>query len=503
MENLKELVAIVNRIKIQRIEIIGRGRTGKGQKLKKLYDGIAKGKFKTDEEAAKAIYGESHKKNAYAFLKHKLTEKLLNTLFFINLSDTPVSNFQKSYYQIEKQRAAVKILLGKGVKGIGVELAEKVIKRSLKLELTDINIELGRILRRHFRTYDKKKKKAKLYERIVTEQLEILVAETKVENYYELLIQAVAASRSNLKKVENTARLYAKKTKEVFPKNQSYKLSLVSHLIFILEKEITKDYKGVETCCLRAINYYEDSKKDESIEKIFIFYIKLLSAYIPLKKFEEGKEVTTLILNSIEAGRINWFLALDHYFLLSMHTGNYQKAEEIFEQATTHTRFKSLDKQYKEMWSVYEAYLEFLKQVGILEKKNKVSFRVARFMNRVPHFSKDKTGINISILVIQILLLIAQGKEIKVIDRMEALRTYAYTYLRRDDSLRSNCFIKILVKMVDANFHRAGTIRKAQSLVDTIKKTPISSKGHSQYVEIIPYEHLWEITIGLLHNRAF
>ena len=121
----------------------------------------------------------------------------------------------------------------------------------------------------------------------------------------------------------------------------------------------------------------------------------------------------------------------------------------------------------------------------------------------MPNFSRDKTGINISILVIQVLLLIAQGKKSKVIDRVEALRTYVYTHLRKDESFRSNCFIKMLLKMTEANFHKNGTIRKTEGLRKRLEEASIGTKGYSNYVEIIPYEKLWEISLGFLSNRAF
>lgn len=503
MEKLKELVQIVNQIKISRIEIIGKGRYGKEKKIKRLYEGVVKGKFNSDTEAAKFIYGTDYKSTNYTSLKNHLTNKLINSLFFINLSGSNFNQIQKAYYECQKLRSAVQILSGKGAKKSSIEIAEKLLIKSLKFQFTEISLELSKLLRRHFRIFEKKKSKAIKYDLIVKEQLEIFIAETEIEDMYERLIEGIEDKRSGQNSIAEKAKVYANKAKEIFPRLDSQKLGKYANSIFVLEYELSRNYTAVETTCLEAIHYYQAKGELGSEINSLVFYIKLLGAYIPLQKFKEGEEVVLKILGSIVVGSINWFVTLELYFLLSLHTGNYHQGASILKEASSHKKFKKLKKQPLEMWLIYEAYIEFLRIIGELKKESKNNFRVARFMNQVPNFSKDKTGINISILVIQILLLVVQRKEAKVIDRVEALRTYVYTYLRKDDSLRSNYFIKMLLRMVETNFHKNGTIRKTKSLFERLEQTPISSNGHSQYIEIIPYEKLWELILKQLGNRAY
>lgn len=503
MEKLIELVAIVNRIKSQRIEVIGKGRGKKGQKLKALYDGIAKGKITNDQEAAVFIYGEDYSKTNYTTLKNNLTNHLLNSLFFINLTEYKFNDYQKNYIHAQKLRAVIQILISRASRKVSIELAEKLIRKSLKYQFTEINLELSKLLRRHYRAFNYKAAKAKKYDTIVKEQLAILNAETIIEDYYEQLIQGLGNKRSSRVELVAKGKDYAAKTRLIFPEVTSNKLGQYAHLIFILEHELANNYVLVAASCKTAIQYHEKKENFNSVEKLLGFYIKLLAAYIPLQQFEAGEATAHKILGSIMPSTINWFLTLDHYFLLSLHTANYHRANKVLQQATNDKGFKKLGDNYKEIWIIYEAYIEYLKEAGFLKKETKKNFRIARFMNEVPNFSKDKTGINISILIIQVLLLIAQGKETKVIDRVEALRTYVYTHLRKDESLRSNCFVKMLLKTAESNFHKNGTIRNTKSLIKKLKESPIGTKGYSQYVEIIPYEKLWEISLQFLSNRAF
>lgn len=503
MQNLKELVTIVNQVKIRDISIVGRGRHWNGHKTKELFEGIAKGTYTTDEEAALAIYGENYSKTSYTSLKKHLTDRLLNTLFFIRLSDTPINDFQKIYFDIHKLNSVVKILAGKGSKVASIKIAERLITKSLQYQFTEVNLSLAKLLRRHYRVYKFDAPKASKYDAIVKEQLQILIEETKVEDYYEQLIAGLKNKRSSKDDLAEKGKVFATAVRLIYPKTSSLRLRQFSNLVFVLEHELSRDFEKVEIACNEAISDYEKLKAFASVERTLVFYIKLLITYIPLQKFKKGEFIAEKILGAISIGSVNWFLTLDHYFLLSMHTGNYEKAASILQQATKNKALQELDTQYKEIWIVYEAYIAYLKEAEILKKESEKNFRVARFMNQVTNFSRDKTGINISILIIQSLLLIAQEKETKVIDKVEALRTYVYTHLRKDESLRSNVFIKMLLKTVESKFHKNGTIRRTKTLRQKLSESPIGTKGYSQYIEIIPYETLWEISLKFLSNRAF
>ena len=59
--------------------------------------------------------------------------------------------------------------------------------------------------------------------------------------------------------------------------------------------------------------------------------------------------------------------------------------------------------------------------MSLNEKEEGKKFRVSRYANDVPIFSKDKQGLNVPILISQIALLLQEKKYNIVIDRMEAI----------------------------------------------------------------------------------
>ena len=88
----------------------------------------------------------------------------------------------------------------------------------------------------------------------------------------------------------------------------------------------------------------------------------------------------------------------------------------------------------------------------------------------------------------------------QIIDRIDALETYARTYTRNPETVRANIFIKMIIKMSAASLHRSGTERKTQKLLEKQQNTSLKI-GQNLSIEIIPYEVLWEEILSMLENK--
>ncbi|MBK6782398.1 MAG: hypothetical protein IPG79_00560 [Saprospiraceae bacterium] len=64
--------------------------------------------------------------------------------------------------------------------------------------------------------------------------------------------------------------------------------------------------------------------------------------------------------------------------------------------------------------------------------------------------------------------------------------------------MRSNCFIKMIIAAEKANFNRQLTITYTKTLYEKMISSPYVLSENSAFVEIIPYETLWELTLELL-----
>lgn len=190
-----------------------------------------------------------------------------------------------------------------------------------------------------------------------------------------------------------------------------------------------------------------------------------------------------------------------------MHTHEYHDAYQTWSNATQHKKYRYLDDSSQEKWILYGFFLHYL---ALLDKLNLPkeevqfnNFRLGKFLNQVPTYVQDKRGLNIPILIAQILFLVLKKEYDLVINRMEAIEKYCSRYLRQDDAFRSNCFIRILLQLPEAGFHRAGVVRKAQKYLDKLKTVPLEIASQPFEIEIIPYEDLWQFALDSLENKHF
>jgi tetratricopeptide (TPR) repeat protein len=278
-----------------------------------------------------------------------------------------------------------------------------------------------------------------------------------------------------------------------------------AYTVIVLRYQIENNYTKTLELSIEAIKALKNKGKMAQKNYILGFLIKAISCHIQLKQYDSAETAIEECLSLSEKGSYNWYLVKDYQLLLSFHSGQYEKAIELFLSVRNMTDFERLPDHYKEQWAVHEAYFHYLiaiKKVSpslkVLEQMGK--FRLNKFLNDVPVYAKDKRGNNISLLIIQLMFLIQQKKHEEFSDRLPALEMYSHRYLRKDETFRSNCFIHMMMQVPKGYFNRKNVSRKAEKYVEKLKEVPLEVANQSGELEFIPYETLWGFVISTLKN---
>jgi hypothetical protein len=135
-------------------------------------------------------------------------------------------------------------------------------------------------------------------------------------------------------------------------------------------------------------------------------------------------------------------------------------------------------------------------------KQEKQTFKLAKFINETSIFSKDKSGMNIAIIVIKILILIQKRRFSQLLDEVEATEQYCYRHLRGDNTKRSYYFIKMLMQIPMGQFDRSVIEPKAARYLAKLKVIPLQVANQTAEIEIIPYEDLWQFALESLEKKV-
>jgi hypothetical protein len=498
MNDLKELVYVVTRNKLKSIELLD---SSKKNRMLEFYELIAKDKLQTDEEASQHFFPRSKSNAAYRKLKANLKKRLINLLFVIDVKKPSYNDRKQAYYECHKEWAAARMLLAKNAWESSIDICHRILRHAMRYEFTAMALDLMRILRLNYSTRELDQKKYEEYRDLHEEYEQILIAENRAEVLYSELLMHFVNNRSTKKELHDTAYAAYRELAPLMEQYSSYHLHLYGYLVWMMTYTIINDYRQTLEVCRKMIAFFE-AKDYDAETPLLVAYYQQLVCDIQLQEFAEGEHAARKCLEYIEVGTVNWFKYYELYIVLALHTGRYERALQIYQEVVSHKRFQFLTANNREIWRIYEGYLFYLQTIEALEipedSKFYHDFKLGRFMNEVPIFSKDKRGFNVAILIIQILFFFQRRQFDDAIDRMEAIEKYCVRYLNEEETLRSFYFIKMLLTIPAGSFDPDAARQKAAKYREKLLDNKLSSAQQTYQIEIIPYEKLWEFALNSL-----
>jgi hypothetical protein len=497
---LISLAKVVSPNKIKQIEVLGN--TGEVRSsVEKLYRDLQTDKYKNEEEASNAFYGHSrYRRHYFNRLKRKLREKLVNTLFLVDLSQPDFSEYQRAYYSCYRYASAVQILIAGYSRKAAVALAKMTIQRAIKYEFSDIVLQMAKILRYHYGAMEGEAKQFEHFDQLIQAYQPVYQAELTLEGKYTELVMYFNAPQPDREAFYVKAKKYARIAEQEMSAYSGYKLFLYGFSIITIQHQIIYDHGQLLKSCDRAIAYFKSRKDRSSSVALFSFSFKKIPSLIALHAFERAEQEIEYCLGLTRKGKNNYFKVQEYAIILYFHAQQYDRALKVLETVYKTDQFDWLPEQSLEAWRIYDAYLHLFYEIGLVSQRptSNKRFRLTRLLNNVPKYSKDKTGANVTILTIHVLFLLQQGQYSEIIDRMEALRTYTHRYLRKDDDFRRNCFLKMLNRIPACGFNRSAVVRRTAQLRKRMEEVPISETRQELESEIVPFERLWDIALQLL-----
>jgi hypothetical protein len=472
--------------------------------MEQLFEGIHQKKISTDDDASELLYDAQKGGSKLHNLKERLKERLLSVLFLLDFQAPNHSDRQKMFFECNKRWSAGMVLLSKNAKLNGIGQLEEMLRHTLHYEFTDLTLNALSALRLHYGTVFGDQHKYKLYREMYRHNQEVLLMENEAEDAYTHLVSHYVNSKATNLDISDKAAEYFAKLAPYMEVCTSFRLHLCARLIETTIYSSRNDYAATARVCEEAIAFFR-SKEYESNLPLQAFYYQLVVCYIQLREFDKGRAIMEQYQSIFEEGSFNWFKLQELYFLLATYTRHYTAAFEVLDRSKKMLRQNNQPAQITEMWKIYEAYVCYLAQIGKIDTPGALEaaskFRMGKFLNEIPTYSKDKRGMNIPILVVQILFSLSEHNYAQSIDRIDAIEKYCGRYLKQDDTFRSSCLIKLLLQIPASSFHREGVVRRSAKFLEQLQSKPVEVAYQTHEIEIIPYEDLWSMTIESLQNQ--
>lgn len=466
--------------------------------MRHVYDALASGEIKTDQDALREIPSLHGSLSTLATVKSKLKDRLNDALLLVEFNDTEPNFRQKAYLECIKKWASITILLSRNYRELGLQRLEQLLRYTRKFEFTELTIEILYMLRLQTGLIYGREQQYGEYDALLRQYQDKRTKEDLAETLYANLMIDFVNSKSEKREIAKKAAEYFKEISHHLDTCDSYRLHIFGRLIQVAVYDNNNDYHQVIRLCEDAIAFFEN-KPYKSFSALQVFYYSLLVGHLNLRQYQHSRKVANQYRSLFKTGTYNWFKWEELHFLTELHGGNYESALTIWLQTTSRPEYADLPPSLAESWKIFEAYLFFLMRSGQLkERKETKKIRIAKIWNEIQVSNRDKSGMNIPILVIQFLLALAEKKYGQCIDRQESLAKYRTRYLKPDNAARSHYFFRMLELIPKYEFNFSLIKMNAMPYLESLKALPFQTANQNFEVEIIPYESLWEIVLALL-----
>ncbi|MEZ5042056.1 MAG: hypothetical protein R2828_19320 [Saprospiraceae bacterium] len=505
MEKLKELVNLINKGKLQPIEIIGNP-SERNTKLIQFFDGLQDGTIRSDEEAFKLLYGGDPKnKNAYYKLKHTLRERLYNTLYFIDVKKGKYGNYKTAKLSLQKVISTYNLLFQNGGSKNALDLATNGLKTAENFELMEEAFYFSIKLRGLGTIHQTNRKKMQYYHKRSLKYMELLKAESLAEGFVFDLI-SLTANQTAKEEVHCLADQYLKKLTPFEPAEPTLNLIYYKSSLQLFKYMGEHDYISAADVCqhtLKKLQHY----RFLHAEAVLAISTQYAICCAKLKRYEAGSQALLFCLDFLEKGSFNAFKIQELHLNLALHTGHYQEAFDIVKILSIHKKFKTHFLSSQKIWGTYLAWLHYLSKRGLiaLKKEERIgppSFQLQAYLNKTPVFSEEERGIHVPMLIGQIVLLYALGRQATLLSKkLKAISKYGGDPVTDPLNARSHAFIKMLLEIHQGGLRRQDLEARTGPFLETLRQTPTDLADQNIDLEILPLETVWEFLLAVLNTK--
>ena len=460
----------------------------------KLYHLIKDNSAQTDEEACLLLYGEEKLTPNYRMLKSRLRKKLFNSLLFVKLSEeyTTIKNIR--YAECMSLLRQTKTIIGLSEFVLADKIADQAVAMALEAELNDLLL-MAYDMKQVIDLALKERKKFEQSNKLLQKYIALDAKEREATVVYNKLKFEVSLNISNSRKQHESYKATLSILEKLWKDTGSSKIYDFYFILSIGQCEAYGDYEGILEEVKQTEHLLSSGQINEHwFNRRFISFIKVY-ALLMLNKLEEGLLSAEQSIPLFKEGTSHWFSFLENYLTLALHKKDYNLSVQLASKVVKNNVFEFPIPSVRERWGLYLRYVLLIAHKSLPEPELEAKV----FLTEAANITKDKEGLNLPLMILDYLERLAVLDEEDLEQYTARFSKYATKYLKGEKEERARLFVKMLIFSMKEKGEELE--HKAVALLQKLKSTP-SPRDPFGVVEIIPYEHLWELVLERLQQRV-
>lgn len=507
MKVLFEIAEATSPISMRKLLTGSHRTTYRRSKIYRFYQYLREGEL-DEETIIHRLYGKGAEASDGRFrtLKSRLKKIMLESLLNEEVLGGSYKTYDEAYITGYRQLNLVRLLASRRAYNAAAEVASTAFKYVKGYEIIPLNEGLTDILSSLYLGIMNNPRLFKKYHRLHLYYTDALYEFNKISNKYRYLRSRIYTLEGFPKKQGQLQLEFVRENWEILEQYPNVPpLQAMIRVTEMVGYKLTGQYQRAIETGRAAEEALANCKGVSNLVESGLAVFQVECA-VSIRDFQYGVLQIEKARKVMPKDTLNSLKVSEYAILLGLQTGNYNYAYQEIRQLNPVAISKLPNKKASEIWVVLHAYIRFLVAAGeitVLSDNDELqNFRLGKFVNDVPSYLADKHGMNIQILVLQVMFFIVRGEHEKVTERVEALARYCNRYLKDNDKLRHNCFFRLLIEVVKGGFDlssRRRQIKKIYARLISEEALKISKETSS---EIMPYEALWKIIEGNLGSRV-
>jgi hypothetical protein len=460
------------------------------------------GRFRTSPKRdepnwARQITGGTPQNQRYVRLRSALKQRLIDDLFHLEFRTG--SKLRKAVYRNYKLLFAIRTLLLIGGRSTAIHLTKLALHRAREYELTADQTELLRILRTQA-SLEGKKFWFDRYHSEWEQAMKLRRAEERLAYFFERLQVETAVTAGKNEHAQALSRPMLQEAYEIFEEFQTFNIGLAYFRLASQAYLINYDFVGCMKICERAPQFFAKFPQLNSPAYDGYFAIRRLTSSFSVGNLPKADDAAHDCDRLFPAGDNNWFIAKEYEFLLRMHSGATDEAQAVHSTVTQHPRFETQLEQIREKWQLYGHYLVFAESESLPANRHFDRNPLERLVRDVPVYAKDKAGYNISLLILQYLILARTGNLGEIVRRADALSQYLRRHLNDRRTTQLYAFISALVLLQKHDFDLHKVQKVGAKFVEQLSM--ITGREPVDESQVLPFPVMWQIIANWVQTAS-
>ena len=457
----------------------------------KLVDVLLAGTAQTPLQVAKALYGQASNANTVALnrLKSRVQAKLLNCLYFLDHSN-PLSLVSR------RHQMACLDLLHKGTalytEGEYV-LSQRLLRRCLTeaqaSEFTPYAVQSARQLCLIYAQLNKPVAYQQM-DQLLQQALRVQQLEDEAARLFTSTVLTMAGTVKDRRALLPQMPERVQQLEALHRRAKTFNTYSFLYQLQLAHAELQGN--ATEIIRLTGAAARQLSQGKLNVRRFDLRYNTHMSivAYLQGRQPEKGLRLAQAGIQHFAYTSSNWVFFQEYHLLLALHGKKYAYAQDLLRTVAQNPATTKLRPAAVERWELYRGYVDFVAPAAPAS----APAPPPKWSLIMPEYSRDKSGQNVAILVLQLLHCLRRQNIDEALVRLERLRKYQQRHLHDDSSQRSRLFLRLLRGLADTGFDLAKARKRGQATLETLSSTPPPGDAFAE-VEIIPYEHLWELVL--------